>query len=324
MQALFLGVLPNVIARTAVSNREVFSTALTNFYAEKRDLADDVAAITHVRAQHARDAGFGIEQVGKQEVALPFVATTNTIPTLFWFFVNVWSRPELVEKLRDEVAPLIEMTENSASGNTGHGEKNDKKQTFARKATLDIGTLENTCPLLVSCYRECIRLANQGLGNRYIKQDTVLTDHDGKQYLLRKGMVAMWPIRSLHVAQEIWGADADEFVADRFVPAAQAVEGGSTYGLSAAEERVRKLAYVPFGGGKHLCPGRNFAFAENLGFMGSLVMGFDVDGLVGKCPPMGRSKIGEAVCKPYKGQVGGEIKLTRREGWEDVEWAYKC
>jgi len=330
MQRLFPGVLPSVIARTAVANREVFSKALIKFYGEERDHADDVAAITRVRAQHTRDAGFDIEKLGKQEVALAFVATTNTIPTLFWFFVNVFSRPELVDKLRAEVAPLVAVAENGTAADSGHGDqddekkKTDAKRAFARKATLDIGTLETSCPLLVSCYRECIRLANQGLGNRYVKQDTVLKDHDGTEYLLRKGMIAMWPVRSLHTAQEIWGADADSFVADRFVPAAQAVEGGSTYGLSAAEERVRKLAYIPFGGGRHLCPGRNFAFAENLGFMGSLVMGFDVDGLVGKCPPMGVSRIGEAVCKPRKEQMSGDVRLKRRQGWEDVEWAYKC
>ncbi|KAH7014196.1 cytochrome P450 [Microdochium trichocladiopsis] len=316
---LFLGVLPSVIARTATQSREIVQAALIKFYGERRDEADDVAAITKIRAHWSREAGMTNDDLSRLEAALPFVATTNTIPTLFWFFVNIWLRPDLVAKLRAEVAPLVEFIEASPSD---HQRKKDT--VYKRKAVLDIGRLEHDLPLMVSCYRESIRLANQGVGNRYVMKDAVLTDHDGTQYLLKQGTFAMWASKSLHYSPSIWGADADEFVPDRFVPAAQAAEDGSTRGLSPAQEKQRKLAYIPFGGGRHLCPGRNFAFAENLGFMASLVMGFEVEGLDEGKYQMGTSKMGEAVCKPAPGKQAGPIRLTRRAGWEDVEWGFRC
>jgi cytochrome P450 len=48
------------------------------------------------------------------------------------------------------------------------------------------------------------------------------------------------------------------------------------------EDRVPKKAYFPFSGGKHLCPGMHFAFAEILGTTAALVLGIDILGIDGK------------------------------------------
>ncbi|KXJ87529.1 cytochrome P450, partial [Microdochium bolleyi] len=244
IQPLFLGFWPTVLARTAHVSREVVQERLIKFYGARCDDADDVAAITKVRANFSREAGIKNDDVGRLECALLFVSTTNTIPTLFWLFVHVWLRPELVEQLRKEVAPLVDITTDptNASADGGDGNK------YTRRAALDITRLEEACPLLVSCYRESIRLANQGIGNRYVLQDTVLTDHDGREYLLKKGAFTMWSVKAVHRDRPTWGDDADEFRADRFVP------GAFGPGATPAEERQRKAAYIPFGGGKHLCP----------------------------------------------------------------------
>lgn len=79
----------------------------------------------------------------------------------------MWLRPNLVEKLRDEVYPLVTFS-------TDNGK---------RKATLDMRSIEEQCPLLVSCQRESVRVANHMLAQRAITADTLLTDEDGATVL---------------------------------------------------------------------------------------------------------------------------------------------
>jgi cytochrome P450 len=200
----------------------------------------------------------------------------------------------LVERLRQEVLPLVRVE--------GEGE--------GKTATLDISKLEEKCPLMVSCYKESIRLGNQGVGTRRVMHDTVLTDSKGQDHLLKAGVDVMWSAKRMHRMEEIWGDDAMEFNPERF-----------------REDRLgraQKQAYIPFGGGKHLCPGRNFAFAENLGFMAALLVGFEVQGLEERNYKLGDSRMGEAVAKPPADAQGGEVVIKRREGWEEVEWMFVC
>jgi hypothetical protein len=75
----------------------------------------------------------------------------------------VWLRPGLVEKLRDEILPLVTFSAENGK----------------RKATLDIRLVEKQCPLLLSCQREGVRVANHMVARRAITADTLLTDEDG-------------------------------------------------------------------------------------------------------------------------------------------------
>ncbi len=75
------------------------------WYLNRMDEADDVAEVTKVRSATLREFGFPEEEVGRSEMALLFVGTTNTIPTLYWFVTNIWLRPELVERIRREALP---------------------------------------------------------------------------------------------------------------------------------------------------------------------------------------------------------------------------
>lgn len=86
-----------------------------------------------------------------------------------------------------------------------------------------------------------------------------------------------------------------------------------------------KKAYFPFSGGKHLCPGMHFAFAEILRTTAALVLGFDILGIDGKLlevPKIGRSTVAEAVTKPEReGQEMG-ARFSMRRGWENVIWKF--
>ncbi|KAK3319118.1 cytochrome P450 [Apodospora peruviana] len=301
MQPLFVGVMPKLIARKAYTNREKVQAALSRWYVARKDGAPDVAEITKVRVNTLREFDFPEEEIGWAEAALLFVATTNTIPTLYWFVTNVWLRPEVVEEVRREALPLVVLSDGVDGGK--------------RIATLDITQLEERCPLLVGCYRESIRLGNQSVGTRRVLVDTVLTDGAGNQHLFKAGCDIMWSVKTLHRSEDVWGPEAMEFDPSRFVKSED---------QDVKVERARKQAYVPFGGGKHLCPGRNFAFAENLGLMAALVVGFELHGLDAANVRLGDAKMGEAVAKPPAGAEGGEVVIKRRAGWEDVDWKFMC
>ncbi|TSD47089.1 cytochrome P450 [Rhodococcus sp. KBS0724] len=81
---------------------------------------------------------------------------------------------------------------------------------------------------------------------REAKEDTLI----GGKYAFQKGDWVMVVLQRVHRDKTVWGADADEFRPDRFLP-----------------EQVRSrsgAAYKPFGTGPRACIGRQFAYHEML------------------------------------------------------------
>ena len=271
---------------------------LGKYYSKKGDCHPQAAGITHHRAEALRAEGFEGEKIGQLEIALLHVSTANTIPTHFWYFSHVISRPELVERLRNDVRDVPEY------GIDG-------------TATVNMDTLVERCPLLLSCYREAVRLSNKAQGNRKVMEDTTIPDGKGGSYLLKKGWNIQMPSEPLHLSDSIWGPDAAEFNPERFL------EGNAETNEMA---KTRKASYIPFGGGIHLCPGRNFALAENVGFMLSFLLTFDVSPTdeSGKwaLPAMDQVAIVGAACKPVNDGEGFGIKIKRRAGWENTKWKF--
>lgn len=303
LKSLLMPFASSFFARSIVRERERLQIALQDFYNSGSD--KEAGEITKARANYLRDIGIAPNEIGKLEMSLLHAATANTIPTIYWLFVNTWIRPDVIASLREEAAALRIFQ--------GHIET---KMTRHRKFTVDVRRLEKECPLLVSCYWEALRLGQQVINTRRVLRDTVITDESGNSYQLKKGFDLMMPAISTHRRSDIWGADADTFKADRFVSNLDKDDGET--------DKSRKMSYVPFGGGKHYCPGRQFAFAENLGFLAAMVLGFEIRGLEERNSKMAVSQFGDSVVKPLKVQEGGPITIKRRNGWEDVEWEFIC
>jgi cytochrome P450 len=235
--------------------------------------------------------------------------------------VYVFSDPALVEELREEVLKIV----------TVRGEGRD------RIFEIDITRFQTECPLLVSCYQETTRLTNDQVSTRFIQADTILTAGD-RPYLLKKGAVVQLPAGFMHKVPSTWGPNAQAFDPRRFLKPssitsnrAPAIPESST----PEDKRVqkeRRAAFMPFGGGKHLCPGRHFAFAEILGMVAAMVIGFQIldkddDNGGGrlKVPQesMASKKFGEATGKPRGGAEKIGAKIVRREGMEGVRFGFK-
>ncbi|CAN8100566.1 unnamed protein product [Discula destructiva] len=282
--------------------REVVQRHLMKYYGEGHDQREDTSAFIRGAAQHYRSIGATVDYMTRIGLSTLWVSTVNTIPTMYWFFTNVMLRPQLIDRLVREIneargeTPLLRVTRDDKGKRVG--------------AVLNISNIEQQCPLLTSCYRETIRLGNQLFGLRMVDKDTTVTDEDGTQYLLKKGHNVIWSGKSLH-RSEVWD-NANEFDPDRFTPEREAEK----------EARKRKQSYMPFGGGRHLCPGRHFAFAENLGFLAAMVVGFQLDGLKQENVRMGLGNVADAIIQPTPDGEGGKVRLCRRPGWEEVVWSY--
>ncbi|PKS08611.1 hypothetical protein jhhlp_004997 [Lomentospora prolificans] len=294
---LALGIAQNILAPNALAARKRSQAKLAKFYEARLDEGDDVAAIIKNRAALERRLGIPPDEMANIEYSMAFVGTSNTIPTLIWFFLNVFASDDFVARIRAEVQQVATIETNPDTGK--------------RTATIDITRLEKGCPTLFACYRETLRKYSDVLGNRRVMADTTLRDPTtGHEYLLRKGINVQWPAQVTHNLPSVWGEDTDAFRPERFID------------TSSLDEKKRRGAMVPFGGGRNLCPGRYFAQAENLGFVSAVALGFDVEGV--KVPPSGNAWLGTAVRRPDWSDISPSITIKRRPGWEDVSWGFKC
>ncbi|KAI8682066.1 hypothetical protein NCS55_00460900 [Fusarium keratoplasticum] len=296
-----LSLFPSITMPKAYRARSKLQALMGKYYSEGHDINDPTTSqLVKNRAGALRKHGFTGNEVGQLEVILPNVATLNAVPTFYWMLLFIFERPELVNRLRKEV-------EAAAVVSNSEGK---------RTATFDIASFDAKLPLLISCYRETMRLSNHSVSMRRIMQDMTITGADGQSYLLKKGVDLQLPAGVTHHDRSAWGQDFDEFDAERFLQKTRDAE----------TERRRKAAYFPFGGGRHLCPGRNFAFAEILGFMAVLVLGFDVEPLgmrFGEMKMLG-GQLASGTVRPEKHGKGLGGKITRRSGWENVDWRFEC
>ncbi|WDK20959.1 prostacyclin synthase [Colletotrichum graminicola] len=298
VQKLTFSVLPSITSSGPYNARERLVEALAPLF----DLAtiDSLPFVSRCRAGVIRAHGItSPEDIARCELAMLHVATVNTVPILFWLVVNIFSQPNLLKALRLECSLLM--------GEAGVSEIN-----------ISISSLQDSCPLLKACFQECLRIYGQALHSRRVHSDTVFTDTQGQEYLFKKGVDVMMPSGVSHTTPRAWGPNAEEFHAARFMNWPQNAS------------REQRAAYMPFGGGKHLCPGRNFATAEILGFMAALCLGTDVQGpdrseTTLMVPGSSPAVLGQAISKPIdfaKGEGLG-VKIRKREEFEYVKWRFQ-
>lgn len=285
---LLMDFVPSITASAPYYARRRIQAALARYYGAEHYEHSSASQMVKNRVKVMEDYSFPTDEKGRLELSLILVATANTIPTVFWFLSHIFTRPDLVERVRAEVAPVAQRT--------------------GDRVSINITTLEQSCPLLVSCYREAIRLTNQQVGNRRLTEDTFISDGKGNSYLLKKGVNVQMPAEALHLNQAAWGPDAAVFNPDRFI---------------FTSARAVRSHFVPFGGGRHYCPGRNFAMAENLSFAAAMLLGFEIT-LEGRIPEVQPCTFAEAVSKPVNQGAGLRGRVQRRKGWERVSWEFSA
>ena len=192
-----LGVFPKYTGRKAWQARERMAHAFIEYFKNKG--YEDSSELTLGRFHAQRDHGATIEDIARLEVSEGLGILSNTVPTCFWVLYDIYSRPDLLKELRDELrANAITLSPDGTH-------------------TIDLVDIKEKCGLLISTFQEVLRVRSIGAPTRTVYKDILLND----QYLLKKGSLLMMPIKGINREENTWGAQAHEFNPRRFADGRQ-------------------------------------------------------------------------------------------------------
>ncbi|THZ04909.1 cytochrome P450 [Aureobasidium pullulans] len=259
MMMVFAGIFPTVSCPKAYYGREKTIKALTAYFAAgKQHSAGHLVKGIH---EHTAKYGLSHEDMARFELATVIAMLVNTLPSAFWLLYYIYKDEKLLKDLRTEVATIVRPKEFESG-------------VVAR--TIPVADLKTKCPLLNSTWLEILRHHADGSSFREVTADTVLD----QQYLLKKGNVVQMPAIVIHNDVSVWGPDAAQFDAYRFLADNDTKSDKSD---ATGEERRRQAkrqsvpgAFRAFGGGQTLCPGRHFVTTELLSLTAMMIMRFDI------------------------------------------------
>ena len=139
------------------------------------------------------------------ELILMFGILGNAVPSNFWLIAQIFSRPALLQQIRDEVEVALQIC---SVLDDAEGSKERLAISVSSKAIN-----MKSCPLLYSCYRETLRDISLLTSARLVMEDTIVAD----KYLLRKNSVVQIAGGVIGQDAKVWGNDAGQFIPERFL-----------------------------------------------------------------------------------------------------------
>ena len=224
--------------------------------------------------------------IARFECASAIGSFSNTVYTSFWTIFHIFSDARLLADIRAQVSSIVD-TNTSSDGRTVN--------------TIDLRRLRSET-IMFSTIEEVSRYRATGVGVRYITEDAVVGEGDGR-YNLRKGGWVLIANRALHTDKEQWGNDAGTFVASRFT------------------RKIPHMSFHGFGNGPGACCGKNLALYHIASFMGIVVMKYDITPVGGLWVEPGQDGRDTAA------QVAGPlerlmVRMTPRKDAASVRWEY--
>ncbi|MCJ1248352.1 hypothetical protein MMC30_005569 [Trapelia coarctata] len=281
---LLLNFAPSVIAKKAVDARNRIAEGFLRYYKNKGQ--DQGSALA--RARYSAPAKYGLSEKDIALLEVPFLlaVVANTVPTTFWALSHTYSRPDLLDELREELAGAVTR------------DVNDGKATY----TVEITKLKQNCPLLLSVYHEILRTHSVLPSTREVLKDTLLND----QYLVKQGANIQMSTRLVHYDPETWGPDAHVMDLRRF--------------LRKDQQKLNSLKFRTFGGAPHICPGRHFATTEIVCTIAFMVMRYELVPVTGSWNIPKQDQSVFAGVPPPVDDIAVFIK--ERPGWQG-EWSFR-
>jgi len=253
-----------------------------------RNMPENASKVIKERQRILLEGGVPEEDTFKIQSTLSN-AYFNTIPTLYWTIYEIYSRPALLEAIRQEI-------------------RERAVQKSDEGFVLDIAILQTQCYLLLSAYQETQRLRHAQVAFRMMLEDTMID-----QYLLKKGNHLHLAAKPVHLDPALWGQHVNHYDPYRFVPASASATAGETKTKTTARPKILPTSFLPWGAAPWLCPARQFATTEILIIVALLALQCDLEPADGNGwldnPPVEKIKIA-TLPSPLK---DARLRITRRE-----------
>ena len=237
------------------------------------------AKITRRRHEYMREMDLADDHSAAcEDLGLMFAANSNAIPSVGWMALHTLMDPSLTERVRKEVETCILPSEGGAK---------DRPRFDFVKLTAS--------PLLQSIYAETLRLYIANL----VTRTPIGSDMRIGRWRFPQGRIIFLNSTMLGQAPQVWNAGTpddphplDEFWADRFIVYPDNPNSGPQNPSVPRDEKRRAEdgrdgpyfttrglsgAWIPYGGGTAMCPGRHFAKNEIIGSLAILVTLFDIE-----------------------------------------------
>ncbi|KAJ0417993.1 cytochrome P450 [Aspergillus carlsbadensis] len=277
MSLFLLNLIPKYTVREAFKARERLVAAFSEYHI--RGGEEDMSDIVRQRCEVARRYGCSDDYLGRSEVELLNGLLSNMVPTVFWMLVHIILDPSLAERVSSEV------------------------ESFVQKPDLDTlslapGEIRRGCPSLVATYQEALRLYSSSARAYQVMEDFMLTD----DCLLKKNSIITIPAETIHRNPKNWGPDALEFNVDRWFK---------------SDRTLNSSAWVPFGGGSSICPGRFFVFDMILSTVIVVLYGYDLRAPETKQAPGRKTRVMSGIRIPTDDV---HVIAARKEQAKDRNW----
>ena len=253
---------------------------------------DNSSHLTKARYNVYVKNGLSSDAIAHLELSSIIGLLINATPSVFWLLFYIYSVPGLLEDVRQEIT--------NATSTAALSTQEDRK-----KHSISVAKLRENCPLLVSTYRETLRLKTNNVYTRWVQHDTLL---DAK-YLLKQNAIVQIPGASMHADPTLWGPDVQSFNPRRFI------KGG-------AAATHRPGAFRTFGGGTSLCPGRHFALIEIVSTAAMFAMRYEMKPRGGGRWEEPRMEGNDVVCSIAPPTSRLEVEIRTREGYRGDEWEF--
>lgn len=248
--------------------------------------------LTKVRLKTTLEGGVTLADYAQLEVPMMIAFVSNTVPATFWTLFDLYSRPQLLEDIRNEV----KSNALSVAADGTH--------------QIEIAALRNSCPLLLSTFQEILRFRATSSPSRVVMRDTLLAD----KYLLKTGSLVTMPASQIGQRPEVWGETAKVFDPTRFMKAEP------SKGQMGEKESRRVGAFMTFGVSPNICPGRHFACSEILGMVAMMILRYEIVPVNGWVEPNKLVHSMVSIMRPVKSEFPVNIEL--RKEYEGAHWDF--
>lgn len=237
--------------------------------ADWQDL-EEVGSLIRARLPIYRNHSLSLRARAALEHSLLWAANANSNLLIFWLLNRLYASPSLLALIRAEIAPYIHAAQPA---------QNFLIPEPPRWVTFDIEKLCTKCPLLKSCYIECLRLDTSAVSLKIVKQDLLLQPHNIKTPNNSKADQQAYHIaapsyahaaHALHATDPTYFPEPETFKADRHI--------SPPTSASPSQPRTAEMgSHRPYGGGNSMCKGRAFAYREVMMFTAAIVSVWDLE-----------------------------------------------